>query len=501
MDGSGSCQNVPAQGGLPDLGFGPTRGHVYVAGGRGALVFDESTLTEVTFLGIQGPEGGGTVGSQVLTESASQRVFIRSYRDLTSGESSALLVVDDLAPVIDQHPAAQTVRPGTVARLDVLARGTGTLHYAWYRGTRGDVSTPVGTDSDRLVTEALDASTSFWVRVSDDLGSGDSFAAAVTVDADFGVWREMETVTSRALLDVHFTDENQGWAVGARGTILHTTNGGSSWTPQTSGTLSGLEAVHFTGPARGWAVGDSGTILSTEDGGETWNPQSSGTTIYDLKDVYFVDDAHGWVVGAYGATVLTTDDGGDDWTLRGDEVLSWLYGVVFADELSGWAVGYGGTLVSTTDGGLTWTERESASVRQFNGIDFFASRVWTVGEGEILTSTNAGVDWSRQDDGTIVETLHAVDFTSAERGFAVGTTGTIIKTQDGGASWFYESADTTVDLYGLFDANQRLGSRGLRNDPATLSQCSALRAQRHLDGHRHRRGQLHTIRDLLWNGL
>jgi photosystem II stability/assembly factor-like uncharacterized protein len=69
-----------------------------------------------------------------------------------------------------------------------------------------------------------------------------------------------------------------------------------------------LFCVSSSDVTHGWAVGDSGTVVTTSDGGLTWTTQSSGTTA-DLGAVAFVDATHGWVVGSYGA-VLATNSGG-----------------------------------------------------------------------------------------------------------------------------------------------------------------------------------------------
>src|SRR5258708_22366735 len=82
---------------------------------------------------------------------------------------------------------------------------------------------------------------------------------------------------------VCFVDATTGTAVGDYGTILRTTDGGATWTLQTSGTTSiGLSGVSFvdanTGTAVGapYPVGSFATILRTTDGGATWTPQMSG---------------------------------------------------------------------------------------------------------------------------------------------------------------------------------------------------------------------------------
>ena len=41
-----------------------------------------------------------------------------------------------------------------------------------------------------------------------------------------------------------------------------------------------LRSVKFISPLVGWAVGENGTILRTTNGGTAWTEQSSGTTIW-----------------------------------------------------------------------------------------------------------------------------------------------------------------------------------------------------------------------------
>ena len=58
--------------------------------------------------------------------------------------------------------------------------------------------------------------------------------------------------------------------MGGDGTILKTTNGGTNWVLQTSGTTSGLWSVNFVDQNTGWAVGYGGAILKTTNGGVTF---------------------------------------------------------------------------------------------------------------------------------------------------------------------------------------------------------------------------------------
>lgn len=64
---------------------------------------------------------------------------------------------------------------------------------------------------------------------------------------------------------VYFIDNSIGYAVGAGGTILKTTDGGLSWINQISNTIRSLNSVHFPVDANiGYVVGDSGPNIKDD---------------------------------------------------------------------------------------------------------------------------------------------------------------------------------------------------------------------------------------------
>ena len=67
---------------------------------------------------------------------------------------------------------------------------------------------------------------------------------------------------------VYFVDELRGWAVGTEGTLVKTSDGGATWTPQDSGTSNHVAGLDFVDEVSGWAVGANETILGTSDGGQ-----------------------------------------------------------------------------------------------------------------------------------------------------------------------------------------------------------------------------------------
>ena len=70
---------------------------------------------------------------------------------------------------------------------------------------------------------------------------------------------------------LYFTSHDTGYAVGSHHLtetgILRTTNGGTDWQAQTSGTTKILHAVYFINSRTGFIVGDSGVVLKTTNGG------------------------------------------------------------------------------------------------------------------------------------------------------------------------------------------------------------------------------------------
>jgi hypothetical protein len=88
----------------------------------------------------------------------------------------------------------------------------------------------------------------------------------------------------------------RGWAVGGKGTVLATANGGATWRRQKSDTTRDLNGVSFIDASRGWAVGNDGAIIATSDGGRSWRSERSGTSV-DLTSIAFADASHGLIVG------------------------------------------------------------------------------------------------------------------------------------------------------------------------------------------------------------
>jgi len=136
-----------------------------------------------------------------------------------------------------------------------------------------------------------------------------SFPPDILMTTDGGVtWVEQSISVSSSdytLLGLSFADTQNGWAVGALGTVIHTSNGGQTWAIQDAGVPldpggvpAGIYAVQAISPSIAWIGGTGGFVSRTTDGGSTWTAEHtpSGTTP-QFKGLHFADADNGWLAG------------------------------------------------------------------------------------------------------------------------------------------------------------------------------------------------------------
>jgi photosystem II stability/assembly factor-like uncharacterized protein len=273
------------------------------------------------------------------------------------------------------------------------------------------------------------------------------------------------------LESVHFIDPQNGWAVGFRGGILHTKDGGATWTARQI-TLP-LDArtydIFFVNLHQGYIVGSQGLIFHTTDGGNTWKRQLSGTP-EDFHKIVFVNEDEGWIVGMWGG-ILHTQNGGEDWSMQARELnLRWLFGLEFVDSQRGWVGGQLGVLLHTEDGGEHWEKQDGDFDYRFWGIDFVTPyEGWAAGvttfpnlnlddPGVLLYTKDGGKHWTRNEMFPKGEWPRSVLFVNPEEGWAF-TWDKIFHTRDRGQTWTTQfQSDGIFDL--AFDGEHTLWAVG-----------------------------------------
>ncbi len=79
--------------------------------------------------------------------------------------------------------------------------------------------------------------------------------------------------------------------------------------------------------------------------------------------------------------------------------------------------------------------------------------------GKIIKTTNGGTNWIEQNSNTtgVLYSLSFVPKGTLSYGFATGWNGKILKSTDGGANWYSQPSGTTKTLYGVHFVNQNTG--------------------------------------------
>jgi len=264
------------------------------------------------------------------------------------------------------------------------------------------------------------------------------------------------------LPDMYWINDNEGWICsGINGEIYHTTDGGQTFTIQT--TQYYTNAIHMLNSNEGYAGGLNGRVYRTTDGGTTWNPlgstgsslrsisfppssttgyccgdngkiysitstgvssMSSGITA-NLRSICFPSSSRGWTCGL---SLIINYKG--SWSQQ-DPPSEGYNAIYMVNNTIGWSVGDNGVIVNTSDGGLTWNYQPNpdASKRALNDVFFLnASEGWAVGfNGIILHTTNGGTLWTIEGADMTTNMLRAVQFTSSKNGYVLGNKGTLLK--------------------------------------------------------------------------
>jgi len=91
-------------------------------------------------------------------------------------------VTTPTAPAIIVQPGGQTTGAGQATTLHVAAIGSPTPAYQWYEGSSPSTATPIaGATAASYTTPALSSTTSYWVKVTNAVGSAGSNTATIIV--------------------------------------------------------------------------------------------------------------------------------------------------------------------------------------------------------------------------------------------------------------------------------------------------------------------------------
>lgn len=289
-----------------------------------------------------------------------------------------------------------------------------------------------------------------------------------------GWLREMQE--DAELTDVDFPDPMHGWAVGDRGAIYATSDGGKHWRLQRAHVECRLGSVQFLDADNGWAAGGDffpythtsrGMLLRTRDGGRSW-AEDKGLVLPALKRIQFFNPKLGWAFGEssalFPAGVFVTDNGGRTWSpIEGRPANGWL-AADFFDAHAGAIAGREGAVAVIRRRGLTPARTSDFGWRSLNRMKFSHDTIgWLVGDGGlVLTTADAGLSWQLPEADPTALAGHDIDWHAlevrGERVWIAGAPGSkVLTSDDGGKHWQAFSTDQNLPLFGLAFADNLHG--------------------------------------------
>lgn len=277
-----------------------------------------------------------------------------------------------------------------------------------------------------------------------------SFCLVVAVLVVFAFSPRSDEATASTALDVsrlHINDLTRLGetlvAVGERGVILFSEDGGRSWKPRHEAVREPvtLTAVAAFGTDTLLAVGHDNLVLRSTDRGRNW-----AATLHDaelgepLLGLWSSDGKRIYAFGSFGK-FFVSNDAGQTWSKRdlpiNGEHLNSMDGAADGRRI---LVGEMGLVLRTQDGGATWEQVEPFYDGSLFGVSRLAGRSWVAYgmRGHVFVSHDDGAHWEQ------VELGHKLPLYGHVR---TADNGVLIVGSGGAYAWLDETGELTTTGY------------------------------------------------------
>ena len=286
-------------------------------------------------------------------------------------------------------------------------------------------------------------------------------------------WTEKVLNDSVYFYNLDFPSELVGFAIGKKGKIWKTTNGGDTWINYTFPNVGDdLRGIQFVDDTLGMICGRNGRIMSTFNGGNTWASFDSLTNLaFTRLDIYQVDTSciKPILVGESG-TIFRKIDTTCLWSNISGAMHYSINSIAFLEPQSGnayeMAYAVGGDFFTDkpvllkTENAMNWDTVTADTIRHFiTDIAIAGDYTYICGYKGMMHAKNPNSEWGKLTTGT-TKNLYAVTTVEQNYVFACGEKGMLLKSADYGQTWVQLDVPTFADvenLYGIGFANINRG--------------------------------------------
>jgi photosystem II stability/assembly factor-like uncharacterized protein len=243
--------------------------------------------------------------------------------------------------------------------------------------------------------------------------AGDTLVAVgerghIVISTDGESWQQVEVVPTRSTLTSVFSVGNRLWAGGHDAVIITSGDGGETWTRQffDPDRQQAVMDIYFTDENNGVAIGSYGLNLWTHDGGQTWEDATvDAENDFHLNSLVRFSDGRRLIAGEAGYSYRSYDDG-ETWEAIEMPYQGSMWGALKTN--GGCVLFYGlrGHVLESCDFGSSWTELETGSEASISGAAEY--------DGLVVLASNSGTVLIRDDRGHFSVHHHSsgVDFSA-----------------------------------------------------------------------------------------
>lgn len=265
------------------------------------------------------------------------------------------------------------------------------------------------------------------------------------------------------LISLGGIDAQNVFGVWANGTLVRSTDGGSTWNLQTSSVPAFQNSISFINSTTGFTAGGEGTFSVTTNGGTNWQSLPTPQTDFSYFQCKAVSATEIYLIGDPGFLYKSTDLG-STWTnlpisVSGPSTTFVWYSLDHYGSTYTLSGDYG-IIARSTDNCASWstTNYTQLSTQVYFDITtvpgtskyWAVGRQFTTGTRQVLYSSNSGANWVAYNTGVNAD-FNSISMINENTGYISGSSNNVMKTTDGGITWVSKTSPSPVGTSQLYN--------------------------------------------------